>query len=469
VDRAERAAAHEEAAAFLRMALELLPEADPREPRILARLGLALAWSMSLEEAVGIASEAGDRIAASEGDAAAADYLADACHAVWGASFNPLAWRLAQQGLRYVGRRRDFTWFRLCGADLTRREAEDPDAPGIQLDAPERRELAEVLERHPEVQETMGRSYMMIVGSVSSREELRTRFASAKTWRAFSAGEYRQFRQIFADDADAALAKGQLALAAISYTMAARLEGALGNLEASERNYTLAREVAERLPPLPFLAQQMSVVPMEHYLVRRESPPEAFLPLVERFLKEGALENRWVVGVWRAIAASLSAEAGREAEAMRWLELALPAIERGPGWAVNYPALVCLAANALWVLERCDHIEAIERNLREKVIGPDFRYPHFDGRLALATLLALRGRLDEAREWFEKARRVLDEEGQRPLRAVVDFEEARAHVRRNAPGDRERAGALLDAALERFETLGMTGWVRRAQSLKEQL
>ena len=32
--------------------------------------------------------------------------------------------------------------------------------------------------------------------------------------------------------------------------------------------------------------------------------------------------------------------------------------------------------------------------LREKVIEPNFRYPHFDGRLALAKLLALQGRLD---------------------------------------------------------------------------
>ena len=239
---------------------------------------------MNLEEAVRVASEAGERIAASEGDDAAADYLADASEAVWGASFNPLAWRLAQQGLRYVGKRRDFTWFRLCGLDLTRREAEDPDAPGIQLDAPERRELAEVMERDPEVQEAADRGYTLTVGSVSSREELRTRFASALGWRAFSAGEYRQFRQRYADDADAALAKGQLALAAFSYTLAARLEGALGNLEASERSYALACELAERLPPLPFLAMQMSVVPMEHDLVRREASPEAFLSPVEQAL-----------------------------------------------------------------------------------------------------------------------------------------------------------------------------------------
>jgi len=129
---------------------------------------------------------------------------------------------------------------------------------------------------------------------------------------------------------------------------------------------------------------------------------------------------------------------------------------------------VCLAANTLWVLERRDHIEVIERNLREKVIAPDFRYLSQDGRLALAKVLALQGRFSEAREWFAKARRVLEDEGARPLRAIVDFEEALAYVRRSEPGDRAEAVKLLDAALVPFQDLGMTGWQRRAEQLRTQ-
>ena len=170
--------------------------------RMLARLGLALAWSLNLEEAVRVASEAGERLAAGESDDDAADYLADACEAVWGASFNPLAWRLAEQGLRYTGDRRDFTWVRLCGLDLTRREVEDPDAPGIHLDAPERWELAEVQEHHPQAQEALGRSYLLISVPVSSREELRRRFAGAAQFRSRGRGSrsriYPRLRICFA-------------------------------------------------------------------------------------------------------------------------------------------------------------------------------------------------------------------------------------------------------------------------------
>ncbi|HVO26670.1 MAG TPA: hypothetical protein VMW56_23920 [Candidatus Margulisiibacteriota bacterium] len=39
------------------------------------------------------------------------------------------------------------------------------------------------------------------------------------------------------------------------------------------------------------------------------------------------------------------------------------------------------------------------------------------------------------------------------------------YVRRGAPGDRERAASLLEAALEQFRALGMPGWIRRAESL----
>jgi hypothetical protein len=59
---------------------------------------------------------------------------------------------------------------------------------------------------------------------------------------------------------------------------------------------------------------------------------------------------------------------------------------------------------------------------------------------SLARLAALQGRYDEAAEWFAKSRAVLEEDGIRPLRAVVDYDEALMHARRNAHG-RHRARA----------------------------
>src|SRR5262249_24683559 len=130
-----------------------------------------------------------------------------------------------------------------------------------------------------------------------------------------------------------------------------------------------------------------------------------------------------------------------------------------------YVGIACDAAATLWLTERTDQIDVIERNLREKVVEPDFRFPMKDCRLAMARLCALQGRYDEARDWFAQARTVLDEQGARPLRAIVDYDEALMYMRRGEPGDAERARPLLDAAWAQFRSLGMPGWIRRAEAL----
>jgi hypothetical protein len=58
---------------------------------------------------------------------------------------------------------------------------------------------------------------------------------------------------------------------------------------------------------------------------------------------------------------------------MRRLATVLPAIEQGAGWAGGYTRIVCDAAETLWRCQRTDSIDIIERNLRQKVVEPDFR------------------------------------------------------------------------------------------------
>jgi hypothetical protein len=136
---------------------------------------------------------------------------------------------------------------------------------------------------------------------------------------------------------------------------------------------------------------------------------------------------------------------------------------------MHYTQILYRMIEALWVLGRLDHADVLERNLREKTLGPDFRYVHTDARLALARLCALTSRPDEAREWFERARQVLEEQGARPLRAITDFDEAWMEVRRGEAGDRVRTLRLLAAARGGFQAIGMTGWLGRAEELKQQL
>jgi len=173
------------------------------------------------------------------------------------------------------------------------------------------------------------------------------------------------------------------------------------------------------------------------------------------------------VGPVRQVAIACGhARMGQAEPAIRQLCALLPALERVPAWSVFYQTQVfCAAAETLWLTESRDGIEVIERNLLEKVIEPDLHYPMRDGRLAMARICALQQRYEEAVDWFTRARTVLDQQGARPLRAVVDYDEALMYARRDALGDRERALPLLDAALAQFRSLGMPGWIRRAEAL----
>jgi tetratricopeptide (TPR) repeat protein len=242
----------------------------------------------------------------------------------------------------------------------------------------------------------------------------------------------------------------------------------LGNLAASRDTSARAAELAERVGNPPVTALWLLAVPIVHTTVRGEGY-ERLLSGFEKLLGNIAVSLRHRTAVILAVAALSYAHLGRGEEALGALGRALPSIQRGPGWGVSYGSMLYVAIESLWILERRDHADVLERNLREKMLAPDFRPPHTDARLSLARLCALTGRSDEAREWFEKARRVLDEQRARPLRAIVDFDEAWMEVRRGRDGNRPRALALLDAARGPFQSIGMPGWLRRAEELRRQL
>ncbi len=467
-ERAERAADRDTVATALRMGLDLLPSGDDRRPRLLARLALARAWSGAPAEARALASEAGELVAASESHEAAADYLADAAQALYAASSDAEAWALAEHGLRYVGERRDLTWARLAALDLERREASDPRFPGIPLDGPERREVSRVLIGHlPKLVQrglAAGMSAMVFESRADAIARAHTLPAVQLNW----AGEYALAAELASSRAERALERGQLALAALDLAVVSRCRSALGELEPSLETFAEARGLVERLGCPPFLTLQLEAAALEHTLLRGEDY-ETLLPVSDRFLAEDRPENRWAGAAIRAATGLTYTLTGRGAEAQRMIEQLLPAIERAAGWAANYTAILYWSIETLWLLGWSEPVEILERNLRQKTLAPDFRYPHTDARLALARLCALTGRFEEARSSFAAARRVLDEQGARPLRAVCDFDEAWVELRRGRAGDAARARSLLDAASGPFQAIGMTGWWRRAKALRAQL
>jgi class 3 adenylate cyclase/tetratricopeptide (TPR) repeat protein len=463
-DQAEATAAWEEAVTFLRIALELLPDADGRRPRLLGRLGMVLAGALEFEDALATASEAGDAIRASEGETAAAGYLADAAWALNGAGSTRGGWTLAEQGLALAGRESEVLWARLAVLDLQKREAENPDDPGIPLDTDERRELRRIANSMPESLEAQQIAGALFVYQVSSRKEALDRLAHSAPASVFVAGNYRGGMKLWLEAAERAEQSGQIALAAADYSQVSRCHSALGELDHAFASYEKASAFAERLPGPSFLALQV-VAALDELNYARDDGWEQATQIIAGLMAQQAPENNWASAAIRAGVARTFAFMGQPAAALDLLPELIDPIARAPGGAVNYTRMVCNVVEVLWMTENTGNVSTIEDALRTKIIEPDFRYPGVDGRLAMAQLCALQGRYDEAIDWFAKAREVLDEQDARPLRAIVDYYEAVMHVRRDATGDGQHVTTLLDAALAQFRAISMPGWTRRAEAL----
>ena len=453
-DHAQSSGGHDEAVRFLRIALDLLPEDDDRRPRLLGRLGIVLAWALAYDEAVTVAREAGEAIGEAEDKQAAAEYLSDAAYVCAMAGGIVASWELARIGLTYAGAR-DVAWARLVSFDHERRAAEDPQHPGIPLDTAERRHSARILRTARLDPLAPG----PMEGVFDSREEA---FESENLLvLAYWAGEYARCLPLFQAEAEQAESAGRLARAARAWSGAAVCGVALGRVaearEALGRAKTLASRLATPLLPVVHAQETLASVLDEGW----DELLAIFGPLTTT--PDPALA--WGLGVVSAISARAAARAGRTDEAIVYLELLAPWLEKAPAWTPNFPAKACYAAETLWLLQRVNSLPLFERALREKVVTPDFRYPAVDGRLALARLCGLTGRGDEARSWFDAARRVLREQGARPLLAIADHDEALMYLRRGQPEDLERARPLLGAARRQFEDMGMTGWIRRAEEL----
>jgi DNA-binding SARP family transcriptional activator len=463
-EQAQAASAHAEAASFLGVACELAAPGDPRLPRLRTRLGLALAWALRLDDAVQVARAAADELAVAEGGEAAAGYLAEVTSALTNADSAGHAWQLVAQGLAYAGERHDAVWASLMLLELDRRDTADPEYPGIVTDVAERREALGILHRAGALTGRVDLLRYAAAAIYGTRERIPPEVAADSTVRLFLLGDYAGALPRFAAEAAEAHSRGQLAREAYCHGCLARCHIALGQFQAGRDALAQAHAVADRIAAGPWGWQRVfGIIGTDDALVlATDERWEDNLRQIEDASGTKGQFVRWAQSCFDAAAARAYARLGRPEGALRLLAAVLPALQGvASSWGWTYLRTACDAAGTLWLLERRDHLPVIEAGLRN-VLAADFRFPMMDARLALARLCALDGRDVEASRWFAKARAVLDAQGARPLRAIVDFDEALMHQR---AGRADAARPLLDAAVDQFARLGMTGWLRRAATV----
>lgn len=183
-------------------------------------------------------------------------------------------------------------------------------------------------------------------------------------------------------------------------------------------------------------------------------------------LASSLARNREQVGwfglVWAALASHAFAQAGRCEEARGLLEHTIPGLVAAAPTDYAQNRAVSVAAAAVWELRATDLAERLLPCARAIIDAGSGDWYMTSNELSAARLLTVLGRRDEALEHFVLARTVCEARGQRPLRAIVDFDEARARTWMRQPG----ASRLLADALAQFAEMGMEAWSRRAQMVE---
>jgi class 3 adenylate cyclase len=460
-DNAENAYAHDDVVAFLRIALELLAATDPRRPRLLARLGSAMTWTMQGEDAVKVALEAASLIATAEGAVRAADYCELTARGMLRAGQMSCAWELAKEGLRHIGERRDMTWASLDEIDCYRTDGEDPTNPGITIDSPRLRERRAVLKKIPSEQ---ARARRIDEYAYDSREEIINDPNCDNITLLLLAGDCRRSLPIWQERAADAERSGQIALALDAWAFTARCHNALGDFTLARAAYDRALAMSARVSKVAL--PQMNLVSLRSdFLIALDDGFDEFsqIPGEAEVLANPPPQFKWAMVAACASNAEMAARRNLAEPAMQLLAAVPEGLIRGAAWGLSYCIAACDSAATIWLLNRTDYLDVIEQSIRKKVLVPDFRFPMRDARLSLARVCALSGRYQEATGWFAKARKVLDEQGWRPLRAITDYDEALMYLRRGALGDAMRAQPFLAAASAQFRALGMAGWIRRGE------
>ena len=241
-------------------------------------------------------------------------------------------------------------------------------------------------------------------------------------------------------------------------TAIALLEGRFGDAERhAVEGLALGQHVQDRTPMLQF-AQQM-------FMLRGwQDRLDEVAPLVQ-----GGADTTAVVPAWRCALADLYEMLGRHEDAKRELDaVACDDFESIPRDTTWLTAMVLLASLCCRRGERAHAALLYERLLpytgRAAIASPMVVVVS-SVDMRLGQLAALLGRNDDATAHFAAARRVAEHMRALPWRAEIDFYEAEMLLASGGAEDRARGEALLSAARETAEAVGMALLVRWIDAL----
>ncbi|MFL5758329.1 MAG: AAA family ATPase [Thermomicrobiales bacterium] len=480
-ERVRRGHAPEQAVVFLRMARDLAASEDAEtRAGILCSLALAEADAAMGEEARATIDDALSALHASGADETEiADFIALAANSLRNrATVDSRIWRpLVEHGLQLVRERHDPSWARLMllvdpieplSLETVRAGlwlGFDPDAVAILHKFGDEDDIARSVESYDPRTRAETEAYL----ARARRWQQPTAVMQAITVAAndfhYRHGAFRDAEALWRELIAIAQQAGAIAWEAQAWNQLTWLHIATGHFAEARASEERANELLSRLGP----GRQSGVLAMEMatsfavYLGGDWSSIAAFwtnhvdAPVLGPY-DVGTLS----ASLYGAIAAYADAEIGAADEASRLLQTLIPIFERTPARAANHNGAVAFAGGAVWRLGLSEFAPALRRFALDLIAAGVGDYPQGSNELTVARMAAMIGNDAEATDYFARARTVLHLSEQRPLRAIVDLDEATAR----AKGDPGRAAELASSALAAFDTLGMGPWAAVARKLE---
>ncbi|MEA2598439.1 MAG: hypothetical protein QOF01_4908, partial [Thermomicrobiales bacterium] len=486
-DEAKRRNAGDQVVTFLRIARDLAGADTAARAEILPRLAVAEADALQIGEAqrttgdaLTVLDEAGTE------PSRIADFLATVARALKQRAYaDSRVWRpLVERGLALTGNRHDHTWARLVflvdpiepisretiragrwvGYDpkalAVARAGGDEDDFARSFESWDPRTRAETDELASRARGWQRPSAIMFALTVAANDYQ------------YRHGSFRDAEALWQELVELSERSGAIWWQQQAISQLTGLHLAFGRLDDARDAEARAAALGARLGP--GLTHDLYTTMLDAYFaVYLGGDWPAIADLLTRAVDDPALgphDTGTLGGAFLgAIAAYAHAEAGSTDQARRLLDVLTGIVEQmDPRTASqNDNGTVAFAAGAVWRLGATNHAAAYRRLALELLaagIGDD---PLGSTELSVARMAALLGNMAEATEFFGRARQSLEASHRRPLRAIVDLDEA-TFLLGAGPAQLPRVLELLDAATTAFETLGMTPWLERAQATRSE-
>jgi DNA-binding CsgD family transcriptional regulator len=471
-----------QAVMFLRMARDLAgqsPDAS-HQAEIFCQLAVAEARALLLAEAAPSVDMALAALAEAKAEAhAIAEFLVVVSRALKEGGADPTIWRpLVERGLGLIGEQKGLIWARLMLLlgrlepitseiiYVSRWLGYDPQAITIARADGDEADYAHTLEPL----------------DWRSREETEAVLALARRWQRPAAilraldvvardlvyrhgdilAAVDQLQELYA----AGERYGSIPAQAEALIQRALCQALLGDLAVAQQTLQQAREMVNRLGSVHRL-RALALTAIESILADYlEGDWPRLAQEATRFATDPQTGQNPLGLTATNFAVFNQYRAGNNGEAHRLLAALTATLERATPTMYLYNGGVHMGGTTAWALAATEFAASYRRLALELLAAGLQGSPLRSNALIIARMAALLGNLDEAKTYFAQARDSLEKAGLRPLRAIVDYDEALA-LNRAGSTDYASIAALLETALAQFRALGMAGWEQRTLALKE--